>query len=97
MIVRIFTCFDNKAQAYLPPFFMPAAGLAVRAFGELVNDTSHSFGKHPEDYSLWEIGTFNDANAEILHHQNFINLGNGQEHLNPEQGGPITDLREVQS
>lgn len=57
MMQKIFTIYDSKAHAYLPPFFLPEAGMAVRVFSDCVNDKSHQFSKHPGDYTLFQIGT----------------------------------------
>lgn len=61
MKLRAFCVRDEKAEAFLPPFFLHAIGQAMRAFADSVNDPAHQFGKHPEDYSLFEIGSFDDA------------------------------------
>ncbi len=61
----IYSIFDTKAKAYYPPFFLPNTDLAVRIFSDQVNDTNHTFNKHPEDYTLFQIGTFDDENAFI--------------------------------
>ncbi len=79
MILKIFTVYDSKAEAYLQPFFMPSAGVAMRAFGDLVNDMATQFYKHSADYTLFEIGSFDDQNAELSHLEAFINLGVGLE------------------
>lgn len=63
---RMFSIFDVKARAYLPPFFMPERGMAVRVFGDCVNDASHQFGKHPEDYTLFELAVFDDSAGTIV-------------------------------
>ena len=74
---RIFVVFDSKAVAFLPPFFMPEAGQAVRVFSDMVNDDSHAFGKHPEDYTLFEIGTFDDREGKLLQLKQSITHGVG--------------------
>lgn len=58
MILKCFAVFDVKAGAFLPPFFLPETPVAVRVFGDCVNDSQHQFGKHPEDYSLFLLGEF---------------------------------------
>lgn len=63
MKLRVFTVFDAKALAYLPPFFMGEIGAAVRAFKECANDGTHMFGKHPEDFTLFCLGVWDDATA----------------------------------
>lgn len=60
MIQKIFSVYDRAANAYLQPFFMPARGLAIRAFTDLVNDEKNQFSKHPADYQLFELGSYDD-------------------------------------
>lgn len=64
-MMKIFTVYDTKAEAYLQPFFMQTRGAAIRGFTELVNDKNHSFGKYPADYVLFEIGSFDDHTGLI--------------------------------
>ncbi len=63
---QIFTVYDTKAKAYLPPFFLPQQGMATRVFADLCNQEGHQFNKHPEDYSLYTIGTFDNIKAKII-------------------------------
>jgi len=84
MNLRIFVVFDSKARAYLPPFFMPEAGQAVRVFADCCNDDGHQFGKHPEDYTLFEIGTFDDHEGKLLQLKQSITHGVGLAFLAPD-------------
>lgn len=81
MIQKIFCVHDRAAGAYLNPFFMASRGLALRAFSELVEDEKHAFGKHPGDYVLYEIGTWNDQEADIVLEDEPEHLGSGVEFL----------------
>ena len=56
----MFSIYDEKAQAYLPPFILPATEMAIRTFGDCVNSQEHQFGKHPADYTLYQIAEFDD-------------------------------------
>lgn len=58
---NVFSIYDSKANAYLPPFFLPTVAMAVRAFSDCVNSDDHQFGKHPSDFTLWHLGTWDDA------------------------------------
>ncbi len=59
---KIFAIFDVKAKAYLPPFFLPERGMALRTFSDCVNSKDHQFGLHPQDYTLFEFGEwFSDS------------------------------------
>ncbi len=65
MILKMFSVYDSKAEAYTPPFYEKTMGLAVRAFQETCNLADHPFNKYPEDYTLFSVGDFDDQNAKI--------------------------------
>jgi len=69
MRLRVFSVYDHKAKAYLPPFFMGEQGQAIRSFKDAVNSDGHQFCRHPEDYTLFEIGDFNDSTGELTPHK----------------------------
>lgn len=64
MKLMIYAVRDNAVGAFLRPFFMQANGQAIRAFSDEVNGDS-PMAKHPEDYSLWSIGAFDEATGVI--------------------------------
>jgi len=66
MLQKIFCVWDDKAKAYLPPFFLPEVGMAVRVFGDCINDATHNFGRHPEDYTLFRLGTFDQSKGLLV-------------------------------
>lgn len=65
MIQKLYTVYDEKAEAFLPPFFVPQHGLALRAFKDCVNSKDHQFGKHPADYTLFYLGDWDDSDCEF--------------------------------
>lgn len=65
MLQRIFCVYDDKAKAFLVPFFMPTNGMAYRVFADCVNEAGHQFAKHPADYTLFCVGTFEQNNAHV--------------------------------
>lgn len=66
MKVNLYSCFDTKAKAFNQPFFFQNNELALRAFANVINDSSHPMGKNPEDFSLYVIGHFDDSNGELV-------------------------------
>ena len=84
MIYSVFSIYDSKAEAYLPPFILPKQAQAKRAFADCVNSDSHQFGQNPADYTLFELGNFNDEDGQHLLHRANISLGNGLEFLEPD-------------
>lgn len=81
MKLKIFAVYDSKAEAYARPFFDQATGAAVRSFAEIANDKNHPIGKHPGDYTLFEIGEYNDQNGEIKNNDANVALGAAIEFL----------------
>ena len=75
MLLKIFTVFDSKVNAYMQPFFMTSTGQALRSFEDTVNDPSTQFYKHAADFTLFEIGTYDDAKAEFKISDAKTNLG----------------------
>jgi len=76
----LFTVYDEKAEMFMSPFFVPTLGLAIRAFADCVNSDDHHFGKHPQDYTLFGLGEFDDSDA-TFNHKSKKSLGNGVEFL----------------
>ena len=66
MIVKVFTVYDSKAEAYLQPFYMQSKGAAIRAFTDLANDIQHQFYKYSEDFTLFYLGEWDDSNAKFI-------------------------------
>lgn len=77
MIIKMFSIFDAKAKAYITPFFMPTAGMAVRTFSDMINDNTCAFSKHPEDYTLFNLGSLDDSTALITLEQTPMVMHNG--------------------
>lgn len=65
MILNIFSIFDEKAQAFSRPVLFNALGQALRSFSDLAKDKTTDIASHPEDFSLYHIGEFDDADAQI--------------------------------
>lgn len=65
MKLKIFSVFDSKVSAYLPPLCMRTTPEAIRGFSAAVADQSHQFSKHAEDYTLFEVGSWDDQTAAI--------------------------------
>lgn len=84
MVHNMFTVYDQKAQAYLPPWIMPQVAMAKRVFGDCVNSADHQFATHPADYTLFTLGTFDDETARFTPCPNGPEtLGSGLEFIVP--------------
>ncbi len=65
MLMHVYSFFDTASGAYMRPFVAQADGEATRVFDDLVADREHPMGKHPEDYSIFRVGSFNDQNGAL--------------------------------
>lgn len=65
MVVKVFTIYDSKTEAYLPPFYMKSKGEAIRALQNHVNDVEHNFCKYASDFTLFDLGTWDDSTCKF--------------------------------
>lgn len=75
MILCIFSVYDLKAQVHSQPFFAVNSAVAVRNFETAVNDQSTVFSKHPSDFVLYQVGTFDDDVGDVSPTQPHVHLG----------------------
>lgn len=68
MITKVFSIFDSKVSAWLPPFMMPHVGDAERALRTHVNDAEHNFCKYSEDFTLFELGSWDNITGKYNLH-----------------------------
>ena len=65
MILKMFSILDAKVGTYSPPFYMPTVAAGLRAFADVASTPDNNIGKHPEDYSLFQIGEYDDSIGEV--------------------------------
>jgi hypothetical protein len=65
MKLNAYSLFDNKALQYHAPFFSSTDGAAVRSLSDLVSEPNTGPGRHPSDYVLYFIGTYDDSNGQL--------------------------------
>lgn len=75
MIHKIYSVFDSKAECFTQPFFAHTRGVAVRMFKAACVDPNHDFHKFADDYTLFELGEFDDQAATFDVHEAPVSLG----------------------
>lgn len=93
MLFRLFTIYDSKVEAYLPPFHFRSRGEALRNFIDACNDPQQNLFSHPEDFTLFALGEFDDGNAEYTLLKTPEPIAKAIECKNPEK--TITDLPQL--
>jgi len=96
MLHKIFCIHDAKASAYLPPFILPRAEMAQRTFGDCINSSDHQFGAHPEDYTLFVLGVWDDETAQYQL-DTPKSLGNGVEYVRTDSDAPTEGLSNAET
>lgn len=65
MVSKLFVVFDSKANAYAPPICLRSTGEGERYLTDLVMDDKSTVHRYPEDFTLFEIGTYDHQSAVI--------------------------------
>jgi len=65
MLINIYSVFDNKAKIYSQPLFQINDQVAQRIMQNCVDNKEHTYGMNPEDFSLYQIGVYNDLTGTI--------------------------------
>jgi len=61
----MYSVYDSKVNFFHPPMFMRNRGEALRSWEIAANDEKGQISRHPEDFTLFEIGEFDDAEGSL--------------------------------
>ena len=75
---NVYSIYDKASVHYMRIFQAKADGEVLRTFRDMALNKDHEIGAHPEDYSLWRIGTFDDNTGKLVA-ENFECLGRAHE------------------
>lgn len=65
MQLQMFSIKDTKGEAFGPIFLTRAHGEAERALKDEVTNPQSRINKHPTDFDLWHLGTYDDVTGKI--------------------------------
>lgn len=86
--MRIYSIYDTKAEHYGNPVFIRTDGEARRMFGQVANDKETEIGRHPEDFILYRIGTW-DAETGTLTPEPGLSIAKAIEFAVGNKGGAL--------
>lgn len=66
MIVKVFSVYDTSSATYSPPFFQPTIGSAIRSFGDAVSGPESNLTRHPSDFILFELASYDDNTGKFI-------------------------------
>ncbi len=78
MKTQLYAIYDTAAGIYTRQVFAQADGVITREFSDLVTNAESPYGQHPEDYSIFRLGVFDDQTGKITDEKNEC-LGTGLE------------------
>ncbi len=70
MKLNVYSIYDQASGLYCRPFFTQSDGEAIRSFQDISTDAEHPIGKHPEDYTLFRLGIFDDQDGTLYDENN---------------------------
>ncbi|AXL15305.1 nonstructural protein [Microviridae sp.] len=62
---NIYTIYDTKAEAFSLPFYYMHDGQALRTCQDWINNPETPYAKHPEDYTLFKAGQYDENTGTI--------------------------------
>lgn len=81
MIMKVYSVFDSKATAFLQPFFAVNRAVALRSFARAVNEEGSDFHLYAGDYTLFELGEWDQMSGKFVAGDVMENLGIGSQYL----------------
>ncbi len=94
MKLQAYSIHDQAAKAFINPFFMHNDGLAIRAFSDNVNSKDdNNIAKHPDQFTLYHLGSFDDEKGALIENDSPRSLGNGITFLLPDQ--QTSEIQEI--
>lgn len=72
---KAFTVYDSKSEIYSRPMYAATTEAGKRLFHQAVNQEGSQYGMYGGDYTLFEIGTWDDNKGEVTMHKVHVNHG----------------------
>lgn len=92
----VFSIHDQAAGAYMRPFFVTAVGLAVREFERLANEKEGNVSRWPDQYTLFELGTYEDSTGVLESLEIPKSHGNAVQYLSNEDNN-INNVEQIKA
>ena len=65
MKINVYTIHDSAPNVFNRPFYCQSDAEALRMFDDMAVDAEHPIGQHPEHYTLFRIGTYEQNTGEL--------------------------------
>lgn len=75
MLFSVFSIYDSAISTWLPPLYSRNKGEMLRNFSDAVQDPKSKLAQHPGDFTLFEIGSWDDDKCVFDLHKTPVRLG----------------------
>lgn len=76
MKMNVYSVFDSASKSFMRPMFMSTDGQAIRVFQDEANNNKTLIYAHPDQFTLFKIGEFDDNDGELVSIGSPVSLGN---------------------
>lgn len=90
MIYKVFSIYDTKAEIHSLPYYAPNVSAGQRSFKAVVLQDDRIRG-FPDDFKLYMLGEFDDANGTITMEARPHDLGFARSFLPRPEALPLFD------
>jgi len=87
MLFTVFSIYDSAIKTWLPPLYARNNGEMIRNFSDAIQDPQSKLAKHPQDYVLFELGSFDDDKCVFSLHKAPVRLCMAMDFVKPENRG----------
>ena len=72
---RVFILKDDKSATYGMPITSPTRGMFIRELQEELSRGNAIFARHPQDFSIFEVGQYDPRTGELTMYESKTCLG----------------------
>lgn len=77
--LKVFVAYDSKVEAYMRPYFARSVGEIMREWERACNDPQSMMCQHPEDFTLFETGEYDEKTGRFTQLEALRPLGTALE------------------
>jgi len=92
MEIKSYAIYDSKTKTFDRPMFMLTNGQAIRGWETVCNDEKSDYYKYPDDFTLFEIGSYDDSKGNFTNLMTPVSLGLAAQYKKPpEKNTPLEE------
>jgi len=77
MTRAVIAVYDKKIGLFDPPFTVRHPGEAIREWDIIIKNPETKFGKNPEDFDLFQVGTYDENTGSTTNNTPPTQLASG--------------------